>query len=59
MKINELKQGDCITQEINDSTISLEVVSIRQIGRRFIVTFSSVFGIESASYMGDACITAA
>lgn len=58
MKINELKKGDYITQQVDNFTIALEVISITQMGRRFMVTFSSVFGIETASYMGDAYITA-
>jgi hypothetical protein len=58
LKIKELKKGDFITQQVNNFTIALEVISITQIGRRFMVTFSSVFGIETASYMGDAYITA-
>jgi hypothetical protein len=58
LKINELKQGDYITQQVDNFTIALEVVSIKKIGRRFMVTFSSVFGIETASYQGDAYITA-
>lgn len=59
MKIKELKQGDQITQEVNDSIIAFEVMSIQQMGRRFMVTFRSVFGIESASYQGEACVTTA
>lgn len=59
LKINELKEGDHITQQLNNATIALEVVSVRQVGRRFMVTFSSIFGIETASYLGDAHITAA
>ena len=59
MKIKELKQGDQITQQIDNSTIAFEVLSIQQIGRRFMVTFRSAFGIESASYQGEACVTAA
>jgi hypothetical protein len=58
LKINELKKGDYITQQVDNFTIALEVISITQMGRRFMVTFSSVFGIETASYMGDAYITA-
>lgn len=59
MKINELKQGDRIIQQIDNSTVAFEVLSIKQIGHRFMVTFRSAFGIESASYQGNACITAA
>jgi hypothetical protein len=58
LKINELKKGDYITQQVDNYTIALEVISITQIGRRFMVTFSSALGIETASYMGDAHITA-
>jgi hypothetical protein len=58
LKINELKKGDLVTQQINNAAIALEVVSITQVGRRFMVTFNSAFGIESASYLGDAYITA-
>ncbi|MDN0083294.1 hypothetical protein QU487_11100 [Crenobacter sp. SG2305] len=57
MKIKELKQGDHVTQQIDNSTISFEVMSIQQIGRHFLVTFSSAFGIESARYLGEACVT--
>jgi hypothetical protein len=57
LKINELKQGDYITQQVDNLTVALEVVSVKKIGRRFMVTFSSVFGIETASYHGDAYIT--
>lgn len=59
MKINELKKGDRITQRIDNAAVSFEVLSIQQIGRRFLVTFRSIFGIESASYQGDAHLTAA
>lgn len=59
MKIKELKQGDQITQQIDNSPISFEVLSIQQSGRRFMVTFRSIFGIASASYQGEACITMA
>ncbi|NHQ83218.1 hypothetical protein HA051_16765 [Chromobacterium vaccinii] len=57
MKVNELKMGDKITQCIENSIIAFEVISVKQIGRRFMVTFSSIFGIETASYLGDAYIT--
>ncbi|MBP7581370.1 MULTISPECIES: hypothetical protein [Vogesella] len=59
MKINELKPGDCVTQELDNSTVAFEVVAIRQIGRRFLVTFRSALGIASASYQGDAYISLA
>ncbi|MEO9382976.1 hypothetical protein [Chromobacterium phragmitis] len=58
MKIKELKQGDLITQRIDNLIVSFKVLSIEQIGRRFQVTFSSASGIETASYQGDALITA-
>ncbi|VEB43370.1 Uncharacterised protein [Chromobacterium violaceum] len=50
MKIQELKQGDQITQHIDDLIVSFKVLSIEQIGRRFQVTFSSASGIATASY---------
>ncbi|ATP29056.1 hypothetical protein [Chromobacterium violaceum] len=58
MKIQELKQGDQITQHIDDLIVSFKVLSIEQIGRRFQVTFSSASGIATASYSPDALITA-
>lgn len=58
MKIKDLKQGDRITQQVDSSTISFEVLSIQPIGHRFLVTFRSAFGIESACYPGDAFIIA-
>ncbi|WP_141111070.1 hypothetical protein [Chromobacterium haemolyticum] len=58
MKINELKIGDKIIQHIKNVAIAFEVISITQIGRRFMVTFSSACGVETASYQGDAYITA-
>ena len=57
MKIQELKPGDLITQQINNLVVSFKVLSIKQIGRRFQVTFSSASGIETASYQADAMIT--
>ena len=57
MRIKELKQGDHITQQCNDARVAFEVLSIQQIGRRFVVTFRSIFGVASASYQGDACVT--
>ena len=58
MKIQELKPGDLITQQIDNLVVSFEVLSIRQIGRRFQVTFSSASGTATASYQGDALLTA-
>ncbi len=58
MKIQELKQGDKITQHLDNATILFEVLSIKQIGRRFLVTFRSAYGIATASYQGDSFITA-
>ncbi|KUM04876.1 hypothetical protein KIF53_21645 [Chromobacterium subtsugae] len=57
MKIQELKQGDLITQHIDNLVVSFEVLSIQQIGRRFQITFSSASGIATASYQADALIT--
>ncbi|UTH76223.1 hypothetical protein [Chromobacterium sp. IIBBL 290-4] len=58
MKIKELKQGDRITQHIDQSPVSFEVLAIQQLGRRFMVTFRSAFGIETAEYSGEAYVTA-
>lgn len=57
MKIKELKQGDLITQRIDDLVVSFKVLAIQQIGRRFQVTFSSASGTATASYQADALIT--
>ncbi|AUH50831.1 hypothetical protein CXB49_08435 [Chromobacterium sp. ATCC 53434] len=57
MKIQELKQGDLITQQIDNLVVSFKVLSIKQIGRRFQVTFSSASGVETASYQADALLT--
>ncbi|QEL55106.1 hypothetical protein [Chromobacterium paludis] len=57
MKIQELKQGDQITQHIDNLVVSFEVLSVEQIGRRYQVTFSSASGIATASYHADALIT--
>lgn len=51
--------GDKITQCIENSIIAFEVMAVKQIGRRFVVTFNSAFGTETASYQGDACIPTA
>ncbi|WP_293764762.1 hypothetical protein [uncultured Aquitalea sp.] len=59
MKVSELKMGDKITQCIENSIIAFEVMAVKQIGRRFVVTFNSAFGTETASYQGDACIPTA
>lgn len=59
MKIRDLKQGDRITQRIDNAPVAFEVLSIQQIGRRFKVTFQSVFGTETACYQGNACLTTA
>lgn len=59
LKVSELKMGDKITQCIENSMIAFEVISVKQIGRHVMVTFSSTFGVESARYQGDAYITTA
>ncbi|MCB6183013.1 hypothetical protein LIN78_05560 [Leeia sp. TBRC 13508] len=56
MKVKELKQGDHITQEVNNTKVSFEVLSIQQIGRRFNVTFRSILGVGSTCYQGNACV---
>ena len=58
MKIKELKKGDCITQQHHNSTITFEIVAVQPMGQRFLVTFNSIFGTESACYPADACLTA-
>ncbi|MDF0606576.1 hypothetical protein HZU77_013080 [Neisseriaceae bacterium TC5R-5] len=59
MKVNQLQPGDCVTEQHNSKTIAFEVIAIRQIGRQFLVTFRSILGEASASYHGDAWISAA
>lgn len=59
MKIQELQPGDLITEQRLDHTVAFEVIAIRQIGRRFMVTFNSALGMTSAHYHGDAYIAAA
>ena len=59
MKIHELQPGDRITEQHQDQTIAFEVIAIRQIGRRCMVTFRSAFGLSSAHYQADAYIAAA
>lgn len=59
MKIQELQPGDRITEQRLDHTVAYEVIAIRQVGRRFMVTFNSALGLSSAHYPGDAYIAAA
>lgn len=59
MKINQLKQGDRFTQHIDNESVSFEVLTVQQLGRRVMVTFRSIFGVESAMYPAEAHVTAA
>jgi hypothetical protein len=58
MKIHELQPGDLVTEQHGADTIAFEVVAIKQMGRRFAVTFHSALGLASANYAGDAWIRA-
>ncbi|OWY39994.1 hypothetical protein CEK28_04445 [Xenophilus sp. AP218F] len=58
MKVNELKPGDCITEQNRKGTILFEVIAIKQIGQRFKVTFQSALGLACADYSGEAWISA-
>ncbi|OHX14663.1 hypothetical protein [Chromobacterium sphagni] len=58
MKIHELQPGDLVTEQHGQDTVAFEVVAIKQMGRRFAVTFSSALGLASAHYAGDAWISA-
>ena len=41
MKIQELKEGDAITQSIDGKTILFHIACIQKVGPRYIATFSS------------------
>lgn len=59
MKISQLKPGDKVVEHQEDGdVVKYEVVSIRQVGRRFEVTFRSVMGLASALYPANAFILA-
>jgi len=50
--------GDKVTQCIKNATIAFAVISVKQIGSHFMLTFSSTFGVESVYYRGEDFITA-
>ncbi|OQS33184.1 hypothetical protein B0T40_18245 [Chromobacterium haemolyticum] len=60
MKISQLKPGYKILEHKDSgSTMHYEVVSIRQVGKMFEVTFKSALGLASALYPPNAFIQAA
>ena len=60
MKISQLKPGYTILEHKDSGdVIHYEVVSIRQVGKMFEVTFRSVLGLASACYPANAFISAA
>ncbi|WP_024301742.1 hypothetical protein [Pseudogulbenkiania sp. MAI-1] len=60
MRVSQLKPGCKIIEQKDDGNeIRYEVISIRQIGKQFEVTFRSVLGLASALYPANAFIPAA
>ncbi|MDF0606818.1 hypothetical protein HZU77_014325 [Neisseriaceae bacterium TC5R-5] len=60
MKISQLKPGHKIFEYLaGGATMYYEVVSIRQVGKMFEVTFKSSLGLASALYPGNGFIQAA
>jgi hypothetical protein len=59
MRINQLKPGIKIRDWLNGRVIHFEVVSIKPIGQKYEVTFSSPLGQSSAVYPGTALVAVA
>ncbi|MBI3144277.1 MAG: hypothetical protein HYZ18_03215 [Pseudogulbenkiania sp.] len=60
MRVSQLQPGCKIVEQKDDGNeIRYEVISIRQIGKQFEVTFRSVLGLASALYPANAFISAA
>lgn len=60
MKVSQLKPGDTILEHKDSGdAVHFEVVSIRQVGKMFEVTFKSVQGLASALYPANAFVSAA
>jgi len=60
MKISQLKPGDTVLEHKDSGDIiHYTVVSFRQVGKMFEVTFQSVMGLASAFYPANGFIHAA
>ncbi|BAK75901.1 hypothetical protein NH8B_1070 [Pseudogulbenkiania sp. NH8B] len=60
MRVSQLQPGCKIVERKDDGhEIRYEVISIRQIGKQFEVTFRSVLGMASALYSANAFIPTA
>lgn len=60
MRVSQLQPGCKIVEQKDDGKeIRYEVISIRQIGKQFEVTFRSVLGLASALYPANAFIPVA
>ena len=59
MRINQLKPGTKIQDILKGKVIQFEVVSIKELGSKYEVTFNSPLGRSSAVYPGNAWVSVA
>lgn len=59
MRINQLKPGVKILDNLKGKVIHFEVVAIKPVGQKFEVTFSSPLGRSSAIYPANAWVAIA